>query len=355
MAFGFTLGGVLTSVNAGRPLRFLAIVLSGWAAMRVVAIYRDDATYPPLWIAPAARAAAAFDVPPAPIAAPAPAAAPATRPEPAVVGRQIPRPTAVNAASPEAKAHPMPVRGPAAPFRRKNDDPPAMSTPFVTRLSASVALPPPIARGGPRLIGSAWLIARGGAPGVAAGSQLGASQAGARLTYALGESRRLALAARFSAPLSGRGKEAAIGLDWQPMRAPVHILVERRFALDGAHDGTMIGIVGGFGPVTVRHGLRIEGYGQAGAIARDGMEGFADGALRAAHPVANLGGIGLDIGAGVWGGAQRGAARLDVGPSLGVVVPVGRGSIRLTADWRERVAGGSRPGSGPALSIGTNF
>ena len=200
-----------------------------------------------------------------------------------------------------------------------------------------------------------WLIARNGSsPGIP-GSQLGASQGGARITYALGSGRRLALAARVSAPLSGRGKEAAVGLDWQPLRAPIHVLVEQRFALDGGRGGTMIGVVGGFGPVAIVPGVQLEGYGQAGVIARGAGEGFIDGAVRAAHPLPAIGALRIDVGAGVWGGAQQGASRLDIGPSLGVVVPVGRGSIRITADWRERIAGESHPDSGPAVSLGTNF
>uniref|UniRef100_UPI0035CB6D37 hypothetical protein n=1 Tax=uncultured Caballeronia sp. TaxID=1827198 RepID=UPI0035CB6D37 len=75
--------------------------------------------------------------------------------------------------------------------------------------------------------------------------------------------------------------------------------------------------------------------GQAGAIARsgagNGMEGFGDGAARLTRPV-TLGPIRLDVGAGTWGGAQRGAARLDVGPTVGLSLPVARHALRLTVD-----------------------
>ena len=63
----------------------------------------------------------------------------------------------------------------------------------------------------------------------------------------------------------------------------------------------------------------------------------------------------IDFGAGIWGSAQRGAARLDIGPTIGVAVPIARRAIRLSADWRERIAGDARPGSGPAFTIGSDF
>lgn len=212
----------------------------------------------------------------------------------------------------------------------------------------------PIESSGSRWAASGWVIARGGMASSVSTAQLGASQAGLRLTYAVGQSRRVALAARVSTPLAGRGREAAVGLDWRPTAAPIHLLAEQRLSLDGGEGGPTLGLIGGFGPSQVGPGVLVEAYGQAGIIARGGGEAFADGAVRATHPL-TLGGLRFDIGAGAWGGAQRGAARLDVGPTLGLVATVGGRAIRLSADWRQRIAGGARPGSGPALSVGTNF
>ncbi|MDQ2891489.1 MAG: hypothetical protein M3R64_00165, partial [Pseudomonadota bacterium] len=65
--------------------------------------------------------------------------------------------------------------------------------------------------------------------------------------------------------------------------------------------------------------------------------------------------LGVDVGVGAWGGAQRGASRLDIGPSAGMVIPVGGTAVRVTLDWRHRIAGSAAPGSGPALSIGSDF
>lgn len=332
-------------MNGGRPLRFLAVLLGGWAMARGTAIYRDGiaAIATPIErIATAIANSFAADATPLPgqAAASPRVSLPAARPiaaGPAIAGAFLTPYT------------PSPVAAPTAAPSMSVQDAPAPPAPW------PITVPRPIARGASRLAGSTWMIARNGGPAVVSGSQLGASQAGVRITYALGAARRLALSARLSAPLSGRGKEAAVGLDWQPTRAPIHVVAEQRLALDGGRGGPTLSLVGGFGPTPVAAGFRLEGYGQAGVIARDGGEAFADGAVRASHPLRAFGPIKIDIGFGAWGGTQRGASRLDVGPSLGIALPLGRRSIRLTADWRERLAGQARPGSGPALSIGTDF
>ena len=213
-----------------------------------------------------------------------------------------------------------------------------------------------------RFAGSAWALARGGADGTLSGGQLGASQAGVRLTYALGPSRRFALTARLATPFAGRGREAALGVEWQPTRLPIRLVAERRFVLDGGAGGPMIGAIAGYGPAEIAPAVRIEAYGQAGVIARDaieggvgGVEGFVDAAARVTHPIAAWSDLRIDGGIGVWTSAQRGAARFDTGPTLGLAVPVAGRSLRLSLDWRERLGGAARPGSGPALSIGTDF
>lgn len=48
--------------------------------------------------------------------------------------------------------------------------------------------------------------------------------------------------------------------------------------------------------------------------------------------MAAIGPATLDIGAGAWGGAQRGAERLDFGPTLGVAAPVAGRTLRLAVD-----------------------
>jgi hypothetical protein len=337
-------------MTGGRPLRFLAIVLGGWIGMRTLALFQTgELPLAPL-AGPVEHIAAALGIGPAEAAARAPLPTSGATP--------IPRPYR------PPSAPPPPLSGIPTAAARTDGDRPAPDTTMTTPRPTPPPPPPllPLAtpaaitpRGPSRLAGSVWGITRRGGIGQASGGQLGGLQAGIRVTYALGASRRVALAARLSTPLAGRGAEAALGLDWQPTRLPIHLLAERRIAIDGGRGGTMLGLVGGYGPAPVAGPVTVEGYGQAGLIARDGTEAFIDGALRLAHPIARRGKARLDAGIGAWGGAQRGAARLDIGPSLGLVVPVANHNLRLTADWRQRIAGNARPDSGPALSIGTNF
>lgn len=212
-------------------------------------------------------------------------------------------------------------------------------------------------RTGSRLAGSGWLLVRGQGAlggGLTAG-QLGGAQGGFRLSYALDGARRLSLTARLSSALHVPQREAALGLAWKPTAAPVTLVAEQRFGLAGERGGPTLGVIAGLNPTPIAAGFRLEAYGQAGAVKRGGLDKFADGAMRLARPVAAWWPVRLDVGAGAWGGAQPGAARLDLGPSASLALPAAGRQLRLTLDWRQRVAGSARPGSGPALSLGTDF
>ena len=50
-----------------------------------------------------------------------------------------------------------------------------------------------------------------------------------------------------------------------------------------------------------------------------------------------------------------GSQRLDIGPTAGGTLRVGKASLRLSADWRFRIAGNASPGDGPALTLSTAF
>lgn len=176
-----------------------------------------------------------------------------------------------------------------------------------------------------------------------------------RLAYALGTARRVAVVGRIASPLSGTGQEAAVGVEWRPTRLPVRLVAEQRIGINDAAGGPSLGLVGGAGPLPVGEGFRLEGYGQAGMIKRAGIIGYADGSVRINRQVAMIGDSPIDVGGGSWGVIQPGAARLDLGPSIGARLPIGANRVRLSLDWRQRVAGSARPGSGPALSIGADF
>ncbi len=329
---------------AGRPLRFLAITGGGWITLRVAMLWP------------------AIDPGPALIHAVVPAAL--AKRDPALAGPMMVRRKSVamphspvtdrspaarkpRFVEPEASLvtndHVAPEIGavPSATTRLPKLPPPLRPTPFPTHAS--------------RFSASAWLIARGGSNRASLGSQLGASQAGVRALYALDDARHLSLAARIATPLQGRGREAAIGVEWRPGRLPVRLIAEQRFAIDGGRGGPALLAVGGIGPTRVASKFDLEAYGQAGGVVRDRIEGFADGAARVTRPVSRIGAITLDLGAGAWGGIQRDAGRLDVGPTIGARIPVAGRAVRVTLDWRARVAGNARPGSGPALSVGTDF
>lgn len=203
---------------------------------------------------------------------------------------------------------------------------------------------------------SAWSIMRGdGGAGLAAAGQLGGSQAGVRARYSLSPS--LALAARVSGPLrSSLGKEAAIALDWQPVRGlPVTLSIERRIGLDrGGRDAFAVGASGGF-QARLPLKLGIDGYGQAGMVGLDRRDLYADGALRVERTIISADRSRIGVGAGIWAGAQPGVSRVDIGPQLVVHLPVASGGLRIGAEWRQRIAGNARPGSGPSVTLGADF
>ncbi|UZK64999.1 hypothetical protein [Sphingomonas sp. M1-B02] len=203
---------------------------------------------------------------------------------------------------------------------------------------------------------SAWFAARpgtglGAAPG---GGQIGGSQAGVRIAWLLAPKARVSLFGRVVGPLSGKGREVAVGAEWQPTRAPVRLVVEQRFGLDGTKGGPGLGVIAGY-DTAVATGFRLESYGQAGVIRRTRTEPYADGAARITRQIVETGGMRLAIGAGVWGAAQRDAARLDIGPSATLALPIAGQNFRFALDWRQRVAGDARPGSGPAFTVGVDF
>ena len=214
-----------------------------------------------------------------------------------------------------------------------------------------VALPAPAAAAG-RWSGSAWMLLRDESDRrtLAPGGTLGGGQIGARLLYRIGDN--LALSARAYAPLRRtRGAEAAAGIDWRPSaRLPFHILAERRQDLGGeGRSAFALTLYGGVARALPR-GLRLDAYGQAGIVGARSRDLFADAAVRVSAPLGPV-----EAGAGAWGGAQPGAARLDAGPFLSWRLPVGRANLRLQADWRFRLAGDAAPGSGPAFTLATDF
>ena len=82
---------------------------------------------------------------------------------------------------------------------------------------------------------------------------------------------------------------------------------------------------------------------------------FVDGQGRVERPLGRFGEAEVSAGAGAWGGAQKGAARLDIGPTAAVTFRLGEARGRLAADYRFRLAGNAEPRSGPALTVSAGF
>lgn len=325
---------------SGRPLRFLGGIVALWALGRI-----------------------AFLLPQTPVVERAVTPArPATprRVAVAMAGssryHQAPNPLQISSlrlASPPPVLRPAPFR-PASITPREAPPPDARIAPspaFVVPPFAPLAAPPqPIPPR--RWSASLWAIARDGGQTLLPGGQLGGSQGGVRLLRRLDTRGNLSASLRLSAPWQRIGREMAVGIDWRPVhRLPIRLLVEQRLALDAGQDAPAALVVTGIGPRPVAPGIVLTGYAQAGAVARTRIEPFADGAVRASTPLTPS----IDLGLGLWGGAQRDAQRLDAGPTLGVALPVADRRVRLSLDWRQRIAGRAAPGSGPALTLAGDF
>ena len=227
------------------------------------------------------------------------------------------------------------------------------------------AIPAPPARAR-RWSMDAWYYWRRGStanlsPGAFAPSY-GASQAGGVLRYRIAPAsgHKPTVFLRTTAALNGSGeREMALGLSARPLaRVPVVIAGEGRYSQ--TPDGNEVRPAGfayaELPPFKLPLGMRGEVYAQGGYVGGRNATGFVDGSIRADRKLLRVGKPEVRLGGGVWGGAQKGAARLDAGPSVIVVSPVGNKLFaRLAADWRFRLAGDAAPGSGPAVTLSAGF
>ena len=140
-------------------------------------------------------------------------------------------------------------------------------------------------------------------------------------------------------------------------RVPVEILAETRigrFANDTRVRPAIVAVAGP-PPVSLPLDIEAESYVQAGYVGGRDATAFADGQIRLSREIVGAGRTAVRAGAGTWAGAQSGAARVDVGPTVAALVPVGPGFARIAVDWRQRVAGDAEPGSGPVLTLSAGF
>lgn len=231
---------------------------------------------------------------------------------------------------------------------------------------ATRARPPLAVRKPDRWSFDAWLLLRPGEGGEAAAggrpASYGASQAGAVIRYRLapGSAHRPAAYARATQALAaGRESELAAGLAARPFAAvPVSLYSEVRVTRHGSGKVELrpaAFAVTELPPVDLPLGLRGEAYAQAGYVGGRFATAFADGQARVDREVARFDLADVRAGAGIWGGAQKGAARLDVGPTASLELEIGDAPARLALDYRWRIAGEAAPGRGIAVTLSTGF
>jgi hypothetical protein len=207
-----------------------------------------------------------------------------------------------------------------------------------------------------RLQLTAWALLRGrqgqalGPSSLANGGQLGGSQAGSRLTYNF--TRQIAASLRFSSDVGRRGGEVAAGARLQPVAGlPLWVTAERRQRIGQYGSGRnafALFLEGGVYQRPLPWHFSLDGYFQGGIVGLHRRDRFIDGALTVTRPVyRNFSG-----GFGVWGGAQPGVYRVDAGPRVTMNV---RNNLKVHVDWRQRVAGNAQPGSGPAITLAGDF
>lgn len=238
-----------------------------------------------------------------------------------------------------------------------------------------IQLPPaliPRPRAVPAQTGSAnhwsadgWLLLRrnaGPASLAALGGSYGASQAGAVLRYRLDRTSPLkpSFYVRGTTALSGaRDSEAAFGFSARPIAAlPLVAMAEGRISRSaaGTHLRPAAMLVSELPPLKLPLGMKAESYFQAGYVGGSAASAFIDGQARVDRKLFSIASAEMRAGGAAWGGAQKGASRLDVGPSVSLSFRLeNTTSARLSADWRFRVAGKAAPASGPALTLSAGF
>lgn len=227
---------------------------------------------------------------------------------------------------------------------------------------AAIAPPPSSNAEQQRWTVAGWLFHRRGgfaAPTLSSGGQLGGSQAGLRIARRIDRAGLWEVYGRASASggtnISGEG---AVGVAFQPIAdLPVRVAVERRQRLTGSDGRNAFAAfaVGGVNDRNITPDIRIDAYGAAGIVGAHRRDAFVEGWVRGGYRIVDTNDFALDAGAGGWGAAQPGVQRLDAGPSVSASWRTGALRSRLTVDYRHRVAGNARPGSGFAVTLSSGY
>ena len=203
----------------------------------------------------------------------------------------------------------------------------------------------------------------GGIPLVASGVRApsyGGTQAGATGRYDLGSGpHHPAVHVRATyAPDRPQQAELAAGAGLRPLvRIPVRVIAEARVTRSEGRTEVRPAAfaVTELAPIGLPLGLMAEGYAQAGWVGGRYSTAFADGQVHLTRAIATVGPARIRLGAGAWGGAQKFAERMDLGPTVALDLADGPVAARLSLDYRFQVAGNATPGDGAALTLSTGF
>lgn len=326
-----------------KPLRFVVLVILLWSGVRIWMTYPVEAE-----ILSAERQAEGAGTPElAQLSPPHLPHSPLNAQRRAVLRRSLP-----------ASSSPISYVAVLPPVRETTSVVGRANSSFAAQSQDLIApLPMPISTAYPsrKVSGYAWLFAReGGEQGLAGAGLLGGSQAGMRLNYAV--TNDLAATLRVSRPLEGRGGEGAVGVYWQPARAaPLTIIAERRIGLDrGGRDAFALIAAGGISGIKLPSAT-LDIYGQTGLVGMKARDPFIDGSSTVSMPVIDRENSAVSGGIGVWGSAQPGVSRVDLGPRLRAQINAGGTTLAASLDWRQRIAGRARPPSGLALTLEAGF
>lgn len=209
-----------------------------------------------------------------------------------------------------------------------------------------------------RLSGYAYIFARSNSGDAdALGGRYGGSQAAVQLAYRINPSQDSVIDAtlRAQTALSDSDREVAAGVRFKPNETfPIAIIAERRFRPSNP-DGYAFYVAGGKSNVTLPANFKLSTYGQAGVSTAGRDTLFFDGQIIAEKSVHKNNSVEILAGGGAWAGGQRGAQRLDIGPSVSIKLSSGQKNYRISGDWRERIGGNASPNSGAAITLSTDF
>lgn len=217
----------------------------------------------------------------------------------------------------------------------------------------------------PRWSADSWLFLHSADSGIAKAGvtfgTYGASQAGAVLRYRLRPESAIdpkAYVRLVQALAEPNQSDAALGLSVRPFASlPIAAMAEVRATRIG--DATEIRpallAVTEMNPLELPFDTRMSVYGQAGYVGGTFATAFADGHAVIDHAVTEFDLAELRAGAGVWGGAQRGVHRVDLGSTMQAQMRLADVPMTIAVDFRHRIEGNAEPQSGMALTVSTSF